>query len=144
IGLPLDHRGSVRAIAYVPHSSMVLTSSDDGTAQLWLARTQRPIGAPFSHGGAVNAVAVSRDGRTIATASADHTAQLCQTPAPGEGSLQRLGLWVRVVTRKSLDRFGAIRSLDLDTWQKDRQELDRQGGPPDLSGVRETTASQPQ
>jgi WD40 repeat protein len=144
IGLPLDHRGTVTGTAYSPDGSMVLTSSGDRTAQLWLAATQRPIGAPFTHASSVSAVAFSPDGRWIATGSSDKTAQLWRVPTAIDDSvtLERLALWVRVVTRKELGESGLIRTLDLDEWQEDRQQLDRLGGPPDRPALPNTAVPQ--
>ncbi|MGP0065190.1 MAG: CHAT domain-containing protein [Isosphaeraceae bacterium] len=138
IGSPLDHGESVIGTAFSPDGTMVLTSGYNGTARLWLAKNQRPIGAPLSLGGPGQAVAFSPDGRWIAVASSDKTAQLWQTPVAVEGSLDRLELWVRVITSKQLDESGAARSLDLDTWQEYRKELDVLGGPPDRPGTRGT------
>jgi WD40 repeat protein len=143
MGFPMNNKGPVTGTAYSPDGTMVLTSSLDGTAQLWLTQSQKQIGAPLSHGGPVNAVAYSLDGGWIATASGDKTAQLWRTPAPVEGSVKRLSLWVRVVTSMELDESHAVRSLEPDTWQKDRDELDRLGGPLDRPGVSETAVSKP-
>jgi hypothetical protein len=66
-------------------------------------------------------------------------------PTAVEGLLRRLALWVRVVTRKELDeskeldKSGAVHTLDLDTWERYRQELDRLGGPPDQPDSRNTS-----
>jgi WD40 repeat protein len=144
IGLPMISVGAVKSVAYSPDGTMVLTSSTDATAQPWLVQTQSPIGAPFSHHGAVNAVSFSPDGRWIATASDDKTAQLWQTPTAVEGSAERLALWVRVLTRKEMDQESReIRSLDLDTWQKAREQLDRLGGPPDQTSAGGSAVSPP-
>jgi WD40 repeat protein len=131
IGLPLDHGGPVTGVAFSPDGTLLLTSSNDGTAQLWLAQMQRPIGAPLSHGAPGRAVALSPDSRWIAAGTSDWGAQLWRTPTCIEGSLDQIALWVRVVTRKELDEFGAIHSLDLDIWQKDRDQLDRLSGLPE-------------
>jgi WD40 repeat protein len=141
VGFPLDHGAAVFSADYGPDGTVVLTSGNDGTAQLWLAQTQRPIGTRFSHEGPISAAEFSPDGRWIATASGDRTARLWRTPSPIEGSLERLGLWVRVVTMKEMDDFGAIRSLDLETWQRYRQNLEDQGGPPDRPATSGATAS---
>ena len=55
-----------------------------------------------------------------------------------EGSaMQGLG----VVTLKEMDEFGAIRSLNIGTWKKCREELDRIGGPPDRPAANGTAGS---
>ena len=143
IGLPLEHRGPVMSVSYSPDGLMVLTGSSDGTAQLWTATSQRPIGARFSHKGPVKAASFSPEGRWIATASDDRTAQLWRTPTPIEGSVDRLALWVRVVTVKQMDESGAIRSLELDSWKKLRDDLDRRGGPPDQPSAGRNAVSSP-
>jgi hypothetical protein len=98
----------------------------------WLTRRE-PLA---SHHNRVSAVAFSPDGVWIGNGSQATTAQLWRTPAPIEGSVEPLALWIRVVTRKELDESGAVRFLDLDTWQKLREELDRLGGPPDRPGAK--------
>jgi WD40 repeat protein len=143
IGLPLEHRGPVFSVSYSPDGLMVLTGSRDGTAQLWMAASQRPIGAPFLHQGPVKAAAFSPDGRWIATGSDDRTVQFWRTPTPIEGSPDRLSLWVRVITLKEMSESGAIRSLDLDSWKKLRDELARLGGPPDQPAGSGTAVSSP-
>ncbi len=135
IGRPLDHGAPVIGTASSPDGTIVLTSGSEGTIQLRHAPTQRPIGAPFSHGASVSAVAFSLDGRWIATAGWDGTAQLWRTPTAVEGSPERLALWIRVVSMKEQDESGAIRTLDLATWQEYREELDRCGGPPTASAT---------
>jgi WD40 repeat protein len=130
-GLPLDHGGAIAGAAFSPDGMLVLTSGRDGTVRLWLTKTHRSIGALFSHRDMVETVAFSPDGRLIATASWDGTTRLWRTPTAVEGSLERLALWVRVITRKQLDDSNTVDSIDLEAWRKDRQELDRLGGPPD-------------
>jgi WD40 repeat protein len=135
-GITLDHVGGVKHAAFSPDGSLLMTASSDDTARLWFADTQRPIGAPYLPGGSVDAIAFSPpDGRWITTGGSNGTVQPWRTPAPVEGSLDRLVLWVRVVTSKDLNKLGTIRALDLDAWQRDRQALDRLGGPPDRPGA---------
>jgi hypothetical protein len=83
---------------------------------------------------------LQHDVQFIAIATDDRTARLWRTPTPVEGLLERLALWVRVVTME-LDEFGAPRSLYLDTWRKARERLDSLCGPPDRPQESETTVS---
>jgi WD40 repeat protein len=59
----------VRAVAFRPDGKVVLTGSEDGTAQAWDAVTGKPLGRALEHDGAVGVVALSPDGKTALTAS---------------------------------------------------------------------------
>ena len=72
----LSHPGPVDSAAFSPDGKMIVTGSDDRTAQLWDATAARPIGPPLKHEGEVASVAFSPDGKAILTASSDKTARL--------------------------------------------------------------------
>jgi WD40 repeat protein/serine/threonine protein kinase len=55
-------------VAISPDGESILTAADGKNAQLWSARTGKPIGPPLVHPAFVNAVAISADGKTLLTA----------------------------------------------------------------------------
>lgn len=61
----------IGAAAYSPDGKIIATGSFDDTAQLWDARTGRPIGKPLRHlkPSWIQSVAFSPDGRALLTAS---------------------------------------------------------------------------
>ena len=138
IGLPLDHGGRVMSVALSPDGTLVLTSSTNGTTQLWTAGVrpgkwtpgvrQRAVGAPLSPGNTVTAMAFSPDGRSFITGIGARTARIWRTPTAVTDPADRLGPWIRVITRKELLSSGEIRSIDLEHWWKDRVELISHGG----------------
>jgi hypothetical protein len=66
------HTGSVNAVAFSPHGTILASGSVDRTVQLWDVATRRQMGYPLvTYTGGVNAVAFSPGGRILATGSAD-------------------------------------------------------------------------
>jgi WD40 repeat protein len=78
--LTLSHEGGVHAIAFSSDGKLVLTGSDDRTAQLWDVTTGKQVGPSWRSGGQVQAVAFSPDGRVILTGSFDRRASLGRVP----------------------------------------------------------------
>ncbi len=129
-GRPLPHHDRVSAVAFSPDGKVILTGSDDTTARLWDATTGQPLGPPLTHGKGVNAVAFSPDGRTLLTGCMDGTARLWPWPAPVEGSVEQMVLWVQTLTGMELDDDGNVHELDAETWNDRRRQLAELGGPP--------------
>ena len=65
----LRHKSEVKAVAFSPDDSLILTATSAGVAQLWDADTGKPIGRPMQHEGTVGIVTFSPDGSRILTRS---------------------------------------------------------------------------
>ena len=90
VGPQINLTGRSDCARWSPDDSLILTSSENASAQLWDATTRRPAGPPMSHRARVRWANFSPDGRYIGTASDDRTAQLWNV-ATG----QRVGLPLR-------------------------------------------------
>jgi WD40 repeat protein/predicted Ser/Thr protein kinase len=139
IGQTPPHPGWVRVVAFSPDGRTIMTGSPgtgEGTAQLWDAATLKPLGARLPHAHWVLAGAFSPNGKTVLTGSGDFglgggEAQLWDvTPAPLEGSVERIVLWTQVITGMEVDSSGVPHVLDAPTWQQRSQHLKELGGPP--------------
>jgi WD40 repeat protein len=75
-------------------------------------------------------VAFSPDGKTALTGSDDHYARLWSIPSPVRGEVDRIQLWIQVLTGIELDPQGDYRVLDAAIWQERRERLRQLGGPP--------------
>jgi WD40 repeat protein len=126
----LEHRNTVVAVAFSPNGKTILTGCQDFTARLWDAVTARPLGKPMEHQDTVYAVTFNPDGKTALTGSYDKTARLWSVPSPVEGDIDRIKLWVQVLTGVELDSQGDSRPLDSDVWHERRDRLEQLGGPP--------------
>jgi WD40 repeat protein/tRNA A-37 threonylcarbamoyl transferase component Bud32 len=126
----LPHHGQVYDVAFSSDGKTVVTGSGDGTARLWDVGTGKPLGTPLQHQGAVRAVAFGSDGKSILTGSFDNYARQWRIPLPVEGELERIRLWVQVLTSMELDDTGIVHVLDAATWENCRLQLEIKGGPP--------------
>jgi WD40 repeat protein len=99
VGPPLEHLGTVTAVAFSPDGKRILTGSYDGMGRVWDARTGKPLGPPLQHqgkvNGKVNVVAFSPDGKSVLTGSDDRTTRLWEVatgkalgPPLANGSVQ--------------------------------------------------------
>ena len=116
-------------MAFSPNGQTVATASADGTARLWATTTAKPLGMALRHQGPVRSVAFSPDGQTILTGSYDGTGRLWHLPVPVTGDIQRIGLWLQVLSGMELDSDGMVHVLDAPTWHQRRQGLQELGGP---------------
>lgn len=73
------HAGPVTQAKYSPDGRLVLTTSRDGTAQVWDAASGTPVSPPLHHARGVLAGAFNRRGNRVATAGVDGTAQIWNT-----------------------------------------------------------------
>ena len=108
----------------------VLTGSFDKTARVWDTVTGKPLGPALRHDGQIYAVAFSPDGQTVLTGSDDRTARLWEIPLPMVGEVERMVLWIQVMTGLELDSDGVVQVLDQQAWDQRRQRLQGLGGVP--------------
>jgi tetratricopeptide (TPR) repeat protein len=117
----MQHDGPVHFIAFSPDGRLLLTSSADHTARMWLVASARPVGRPLRHQGIVRFATFSPDGQQVVTASDDRTAQLWSTPQPVKGKPGEVISWIESITGMDLDERGAATPLDVATWQERRR-----------------------
>jgi WD40 repeat protein len=75
-------------------------------------------------------VAFSPDGKLLLTGSFDGTSRLWDVPSPVVGDMERISLWVQVLTGMELDRDGLFQMSDAAAWQQHSHRLQELGGPP--------------
>jgi WD40 repeat protein/tRNA A-37 threonylcarbamoyl transferase component Bud32 len=130
LGLPLPHQNVVLAVALSPDGRTAVTGSYDQSARLWDTATGKPMGPPLKHGGPVRLVTFRSDGNSVQTASDDRTVRTWELPLPVTGDVERIVLWIQVLTALELDADNVVEVLDPATWQERRRRLEDLGGPP--------------
>jgi WD40 repeat protein len=70
------HDAPVCAARFSPDGRLLITASEDQTAQVWDVRAGKSVGTPLRHDGAVLTAAFSPDGQAVVTAGADGAARV--------------------------------------------------------------------
>jgi WD40 repeat protein len=76
VGLPMRHRGRIRAAAFTRDGLRLVTSSNDHTARVWSVPSGEPITPVLRHRDAVSFAAFSPDETAVVTCASDHAARL--------------------------------------------------------------------
>ncbi|MET7479080.1 WD40 repeat domain-containing protein [Streptomyces sp. NPDC005648] len=126
------HRAGVRAIAWSPDGTWIVTGSLDGTARIWNAATGAPAAVLTGHTSGVVGVHWSPDSRHVATASRDRTARVWEAlSGQAVAVLTAFGDTVREVawspdgTRlATCSRDRRIRLFDTASWQQTEELSD--------------------
>jgi WD40 repeat protein len=69
LGPPMEHPQGVRAAAFSPDGTCVLTGGAEGSVRLWDAETGLPLCEPLQLGAVVSALAFAPNGQTFVTAT---------------------------------------------------------------------------
>jgi WD40 repeat protein len=129
-GPPAFHpEGGILRAALGRDGQRVVTSGPERVGRLWDAASGKALGAPMILDGA-RLVAISDDGRTLAVAGSGGRIVLWTAPAPIQGTVQRIRLWVESLAGMELDGRGVINALNPEAVRQRRQQLLEQGGPP--------------
>jgi WD40 repeat protein/tRNA A-37 threonylcarbamoyl transferase component Bud32 len=121
-----DGRTVAIASAVPPHAAI----KSRGSARLWDAATGKPLGEVYVNT-PVAAVAFRPDGKTLVTVSPDaNGVNVWKAPSPLEGDVERIRLWVEVLTGLELDSGRAVVESDAKTWRERWELLQKFGGPP--------------
>jgi WD40 repeat protein/serine/threonine protein kinase len=131
-GQVMREQDMIRAAAFSPDGRLLLVSCWGGAVRLWDETTRKPISALLPHANAPLALTLSNDGRHLLTAGKDRSAQCWDMPIPLEGDVERIRLWLQLITGLELDANGAPHGLDAAAWSRYHEELEALGGPPGI------------
>jgi len=139
ISAPMRHPGPLSwsvGTAFSPDGKTIAATCDDGSVRVWDVATSRPIGPALRLRNRVLGVSFGSD-TEIRTATPDGTSFFWEAErSPIRGDVERIKLWVEVITGFELDEEGALRALDAPTWSKRRARLRSLGGAPRAMGGR--------
>lgn len=147
LGAPLEHHEAVLAAAFSPDHRLLLLSTttfppgDWTTVEIWDFAARRLIGHPkkmprqWYSEYPVSRLRFSPDGKTILIRGHDRgpgtgsSIRLWRAPALVEGDVERVKLWIEVLTGMELDETGGTRTLSIEDRQDRRHRLERLGEP---------------
>jgi WD40 repeat protein/tRNA A-37 threonylcarbamoyl transferase component Bud32 len=115
-------------VAFTPDGRSVLISSNDGFTRLWDVATGKHLGPPL-HNAGHGPVAVDSRGRMLAAGGRDGRITVWPVPRPVDGTVERVKLWVEVITGMERQTEESTRTLTEPEIEKRRRRLQDLGGP---------------
>jgi WD40 repeat protein len=101
--------------------------------RLWDVATGKPIGEALRTSPGDAYQALCPDGKVLLVVDMvndEMVARFWPVPAPLEGDLERIRLWIEATTGLELDASGAVVELDAETWRERWDRLQKLGGQP--------------
>jgi WD40 repeat protein len=114
------HAQSIRALAYAPDGSTIVTASDDHTVKLWNAHDGSPLGTVVTHYEEANCLAFSADGSLLATGGQDRVIHVVRMSDLHELYAVALGGFVESV---AFSRDGSTICAGLGYSENDQVQL---------------------
>jgi WD40 repeat protein/serine/threonine protein kinase len=131
---PLHHQYSVTKVVFSPDGKTILTGAGDRSslfgweeARLWSATTGQPLTSPLRR--LMIAMDFTPEGKAVFVAGL-WEARLWSVPVAVPDEIERIELWVQVLTGTELDEKGEVWDLTPQVWQQRRKQLKALGGPP--------------
>ena len=88
----MKHSGNVCAAEFSPDGKWLVTASNDGIAQLWAARTGKPVGEPMRFPAGFALASFSPDSKSVVTIAGDARVWDAPTGRPVSGPMGTLVL----------------------------------------------------
>jgi WD40 repeat protein len=122
-------KGYARTVAFAPNGNALLVCSSESTARLWDPETCQPLGPELAIRGDAPPDAVFNEQGSHFVIQDEDGFGVYQTPTPVAGEVERVVMWVQVLTGLELDAEGRMRILTTDQWHERRRRLQHMGGP---------------
>ncbi len=133
VGAPMRHQGPVwyaTGTAFSRDGSTVVAACDDGTVRVWDVATSRPVGPALHHESGVRMAAFLSDTQVVTGTTKGVVRFWDAERWPIRGNVERVRIWVEVITGSELNEDGSFRALDGRVWQERRARLRALGGAP--------------
>ena len=104
---PFHPEGGILHVALSPDGRSIVIRGRERVVRLWDVATGKTLGVPVNLDG-MYPVAASSKGRTFAVAGSGGRVALWNEPEPLEGKVERIRLWVELLSGMELDSRGVV------------------------------------